>query len=440
MSTNNDTQPQSQCNPRIDTVSVDVVIEAELIRLSPIDLLSNDFEQTFLQRIAAASSVEFPAWNLVAELPDGPRRIILEFATCDGPQQRRFGIRGSQESFIDAFTATPSLPLTSRNLSHCARLVAFAIAAASRCHPEMRMQAAEQIRDWQRSHGVHAESVPSIARQIRGVTDVSEDNSRNSPQGAANLVLATLQDERVNRGEDPSLSPPVRYFHGHFYFWDGTKWMKTEQFDLRTTRVLQRELPSTYLTTSFLGSVVQNIKALTSLNIGEFQLPVWVSREQTEITPVQRLSFTNGVVNVNELSSGRQSPTLQRHDPRVCGAPFLPYAYDPLARCPLWQQTIQEIFPLHGEADRRQHIVQEFFGYCLLPWNHTLEKFAILLGSGANGKSVLLNVLRHMLGSENVSAVPLDALSSEFRPAAMIANLRTPRPTCNGCRECKKGC
>jgi putative DNA primase/helicase len=52
-----------------------------------------------------------------------------------------------------------------------------------------------------------------------------------------------------------------------------------------------------------------------------------------------------------------------------------------------------------------------------------MESFVILLGEGANGKSVVLDILRAMLGRDNVSDVPLDAFGGEFRLSDTIGRL-----------------
>jgi P4 family phage/plasmid primase-like protien len=419
----NSTQPSLQSNPELRPATITIVVDGESIRFDPTALLTQEVQQSLEQRITDAERVEFLEWELIVSLPDAARSIMLGYATQDGPRQRLFNVPGHQQHYEDAFDATVALPLNHQNLNGCARLTTFAIAAASRCHPEMRMQAARRIREWQRSCGLEAESVASIARMIRGETTTNDANSRDSPQEAANLVLAALQEIRANRGEDTTLSPPVRFFNGDFYTWTGATWNKTEHFDLTSTRILQQALPSKDLTTTFIASVVQNIKALTLLDAGQARLPIWVQKEEPRITSVQWLALANGTIEIGYSEPGAQPLVLRQHDPRVFGATVLPYAFDASATCPLWQQTLQEIFPPLSDGDRRQHILQEFFGYCLLPWNHSLEQFVILLGLGANGKSVILAVLRHVLGAENVSHVPLDALSSEFRAGDMAGKL-----------------
>lgn len=71
--------------------------------------------------------------------------------------------------------------------------------------------------------------------------------------------------------------------------------------------------------------------------------------------------------------------------------------------------------------------LQEFFGYCLT--RHTkYEKALLCLGPGSDGKSVLLNVLRKLVGPENCSAISFDALNDQFQRAGLhqkLLNLST---------------
>jgi putative DNA primase/helicase len=66
-------------------------------------------------------------------------------------------------------------------------------------------------------------------------------------------------------------------------------------------------------------------------------------------------------------------------------------------------------------------------GYTLLT-SCRYEKFAILIGSGANGKSVLLELIKALCGAENVAAVGPDKLDNSFQRAYLhgkYANLVT---------------
>ena len=82
-----------------------------------------------------------------------------------------------------------------------------------------------------------------------------------------------------------------------------------------------------------------------------------------------------------------------------------------------------EIFPLECDDDNRIAVLQEFMGLTLFPNQMRHEKFLITVGHGANGKSTILRVWEQMLGPQNVTHVPLDALGGEFRLHEMMGKL-----------------
>jgi putative DNA primase/helicase len=94
------------------------------------------------------------------------------------------------------------------------------------------------------------------------------------------------------------------------------------------------------------------------------------------------LAFTNGVV---DLRSG----DLRDHDPDLHLTRRLELPYDPDADCPRWTQFLGEVFPENPEmADYIQRLV----GYGVT--GETREQcFAVLWGTGANGKSVFTDTL-----------------------------------------------
>jgi len=96
----------------------------------------------------------------------------------------------------------------------------------------------------------------------------------------------------------------------------------------------------------------------------------------------------------------------------------LPFEYNPDAECPKFQEYLDVSLP-DKEA---QNVLAEFIGY-VFARNLKLEKGLILLGSGANGKSVFFEIIFALLGSQNVSSYSIDTLCEHngyYR--AMIAN------------------
>jgi P4 family phage/plasmid primase-like protien len=77
------------------------------------------------------------------------------------------------------------------------------------------------------------------------------------------------------------------------------------------------------------------------------------------------------------------------------------------AECPKFEKFLKEILDSSNEIK----VIQEWIGYCLLNDNR-LQKAMLLYGDGANGKSVLLKVIKKFLGENNVAGISLQHLES----------------------------
>lgn len=105
----------------------------------------------------------------------------------------------------------------------------------------------------------------------------------------------------------------------------------------------------------------------------------------------------------------------------------IPVAYDPEATAPLFAQFLEQIFQGDPDADDKASAVLEMFGYTLMA-HCRHERFAILVGAGANGKSVLLAVLEALCGGANVAGVQPSQFSNTFQRAHLhnkLANIVT---------------
>ena len=124
----------------------------------------------------------------------------------------------------------------------------------------------------------------------------------------------------------------------------------------------------------------------------EKKLSKYPRKKDTEGTVL--IPLLNGVLVIDR--EGQRSVRPHRRDDYFRFV--LPYEYNEQAECPRFCQFLDEVLPDKGI----QQVVLEYFAYCFVPWLH-IEKLMALLGSGSNGKSILLGVLENLFGKGNVT-------------------------------------
>lgn len=111
----------------------------------------------------------------------------------------------------------------------------------------------------------------------------------------------------------------------------------------------------------------------------------------------KRINFLNGVLNLKTMEFG---PHSQEYGFQY----VLPYEYDPKATAPQFEKFLLEIS--NGRPDLVK-VILEFMGYCVSGDECWTQKAMILLGSGRNGKSTLLDTLKKLIGHHAYSTCTL---------------------------------
>jgi putative DNA primase/helicase len=86
----------------------------------------------------------------------------------------------------------------------------------------------------------------------------------------------------------------------------------------------------------------------------------------------------------------------------------LPFEYIPDAKAPLFDNYINTVLP----NKELQTILFEYLGYIFVK-GLKLEKCLLIIGDGANGKSVLFDIISALLGEQNISSYTLTNLCDE---------------------------
>jgi putative DNA primase/helicase len=124
--------------------------------------------------------------------------------------------------------------------------------------------------------------------------------------------------------------------------------------------------------------------------------------------PLELVCVANGIV---DITSGKMMP----HSPDYFFRSKLPAAFDPEAKCPKFEKFLNEILDGNDALT-----IQEMFGYCLYR-SYPIAAIFMHVGSGSNGKSTLLSVLRRWLGEKNVATYTMQSLIED---RFSVANLR----------------
>lgn len=137
------------------------------------------------------------------------------------------------------------------------------------------------------------------------------------------------------------------------------------------------------------------------------------------------ISVANGLLNIDTALELRDD-CLTENTPEWWAMSSLPYAWDPTATCPTWESMLERNLEMDPERIKQ---VQEWAGYLLLP-DTGEQKFMVMEGEGANGKSAFMAGLTAMLGESNVSAVPLEVFGDRFSRTETLGKLMNVSSDC----------
>lgn len=158
--------------------------------------------------------------------------------------------------------------------------------------------------------------------------------------------------------------------------------------------------------------MIQHIPQLNQAKRRETLAYLDIIAEKREQAPANLIALENGIYDLsNDL--------LIDFDPSIIIKNKLPVSYQPDAYDEVTDRTLDKIC-CHDKELRQ--LLEEMIGYLLLRRNE-LGKSFILTGSGSNGKSTLLDMIKHFLGPDNYSSLALEELGHRFKTAELFGKL-----------------
>jgi len=160
------------------------------------------------------------------------------------------------------------------------------------------------------------------------------------------------------------------------------------------------------------GHMIPRVATMTAITdaVGQWRMQIRRTVREINANPFI-VNVKNGLYNALDGSFAPHTPdyfsTVQIHA-----------NYDPGADCPQFLKFLAGILP-----DTELALVQEIFGYLLIPVNKAQKSF-VFVGAANAGKSTLLSIAQEiLLGAENVSNIPWQSLGDRFNKAELFGKL-----------------
>lgn len=128
------------------------------------------------------------------------------------------------------------------------------------------------------------------------------------------------------------------------------------------------------------------------------------------------------IINLKNTRYDIRSGKCLEFTPEAIEFDRIPVTYDPSAYCADLDKMLNRVFLGDREVI---NLFEEMIGACLLKHNRYQKAF-MLYGSGSNGKSTILNLVKTFLGSINYSSIALEKVTDRFNVAELenkLANI-----------------
>lgn len=223
------------------------------------------------------------------------------------------------------------------------------------------------------------------------ITDLREDikscttsKGQMNPLGVAHEVLR----EHYQGGKN------LIHNDGKIYEWDGSGvWVELHKIAVNQT--IQHHIGDTFEKVT--SSQVNDISGLITNDVHHQESIFFGSREQM-------VNLNNGTLKIKQGEW-----TLDDHKREDYLLAKSPHNYVPSAKCPQFEAFLNATFEPDQDTNEKVNLIYELFGYSLT--NSTaMEKFVILVGTGSNGKSLLLNILTELVGKQNTCSISPEEL------------------------------
>ena len=251
----------------------------------------------------------------------------------------------------------------------------------------------------------------AVYKEIKAITGVGlktlRDQARSSDEvePTDQLELAKLVHEKVG-------TQNLFYTQQTFWRWDGSGvWRATEDTSIK--QIAQGVIAGCGLEVS--ASLVNGVTDVLANHLH-------VADHAFNRGNAESVNCLNGEL---ELEVGGW--VLKSHRRELYRTTQIPIKYSAQATAPRFLEFLEQVFRDDEDRTDKVRAILEIMGYTLM--SHARhEKFVVLIGAGANGKSALLRVLEGLCGPVNVAGVQPSNFDRTFQRAHLhhkLANIVT---------------
>lgn len=242
---------------------------------------------------------------------------------------------------------------------------------------------------------------------------------RNKRAPTANGSAANINQIPFERGDHVELAERViaiLRFEGPVVFAEGRLWRYGCASHIYEP-VAQAHLSQ--ILQGFAGSVVSSSQKRLQMRATDISGAIKCLNDQAAdsmyfAAPAAGIVFANGFVAV-----GPQHTEVRPHSWAHRARTSYPFPFDPVATPRKFLRFLEEAFRADADATTKIDLLQEFIGVAVIGLSTRLQKALVLVGPGANGKSVFAAVVEAAMPTGSVVAIPPQDLEQEYRRALL---------------------
>lgn len=261
----------------------------------------------------------------------------------------------------------------------------------------------------------------------RAITSPQNGQAGGRPPAHPEELAEALLREKYTR--DGFLK--LRRFCGTWYEWRRGYWHERVDGDIRAAvsgflQDICRD-PSSPVQVNFNVHTINNVLAaldadsVCALDSLTYRIPCFLPNGESAFG---WMPTKNAVIDVEAAATamerGEPIPreAVRAPSPELFVTYGLDYGFDPIARCPKFLKYLSEVQPSEENRERLQMLA----GLALVPDCRYNVAF-FLYGEAGTGKSVFVNVLTNLVGTDNCCSVPLASLAARFGKAPLTEKL-----------------